>query len=84
MSSQPPANFVVQTQPAVRALERLYLLREQRLFRVLLLQSLLPPVRPAESPPVPVGLKANPFPPAFGLMPYGRRLESECRPRGRE
>jgi hypothetical protein len=36
VSSQPPANFVVQAQPAVRALGRLYLLREQRLARVLL------------------------------------------------
>ena len=35
-SSQPLANFVVQAQLVMRALGRLYLLREQRLARVLL------------------------------------------------
>jgi hypothetical protein len=87
VSSQPPVvNFVIQAQPVARALGRPHLSPEQRLAREVLLElpGLLPPVRPVESPPVPAGLKASPFPPAFGPMPYGRRLESECRSRGRE
>ncbi len=85
VSSQPPANFVVQAQPVERASGRLYWLRERRLSRALLLQpEPLPPGLLLESPPGPSGLIANPFPPAFDPMPHGRRLEPGCRPRGRE
>jgi len=70
------ADFVVQAQPAMRSPGQPNWLRERRPAR-----ELLPPVK---SPPGPAGLNSSPFPPPFDPAPRRRRLEPECRPRGRE